>query len=181
MGTLMGTYLDLSPLCIYTVDLFHVRYKLGDKMFNKKSLLIAVVVISFPLNSFAQCQRRIAPPQPEAAARVVEEQVVVYPEVTYEELATLVKEKKAFLVDANKKETYKNGHIPGAISFVKAQKKLAKKLPKEKDALIVVYCGSVECHAWESAVKEISALSYTNVKHFPGGIKGWKEAGGETK
>lgn len=149
-------------------------------MFNLKNLLIAMVMISFPLSSFAQCQRHIAPqPEPEAAARV--EGFAEYPEVTYEELTTLIKEKKVFLVDANIKETYKSGHIPGAISFVKAGKKLKKKLPKEKDALIVVYCGSAECDAWKSAAKEVSELSYTNVKHFPGGIKGWKEAGGETK
>ena len=150
-------------------------------MFNFKSLFLALVIISFPLNSFAQCQRRVVQPVPEPAARTVEEEIAAYPEVTYEELTTLVKEKKVFLVDANKKETYKSGHIPTAISFVKAGKKLAKKLPKEKDALIVVYCGSLECNAWESAAKEVSALSYTNVKHFPGGISGWKEAGGETK
>ncbi len=149
-------------------------------MFNLKNLFLVLVIFSFPINSFAQCQRRIAPqPEPQAAARV--EGSAEFPEVTYEELTSLIKEKKVFLVDANKKKTYKSGHIPGAISFEKAGKKLAKKLPKEKDALIVVYCGSSECDAWKSAAKGVSELSYTNVKHFPGGIKGWKEAGGETE
>jgi len=150
-------------------------------MFNLKSLFLALVIISFPLSSFAQCQRRVAQPEAEAAARTVEAEIATYPEVSYEELTALINEKKVFLVDANQKKTYKSGHIPGAISFVKAGKKLHKKLPKEKDALIVVYCGSSQCNAWEAAAKEVSTLSYTNVKHFPGGIKGWKEAGGETK
>lgn len=149
-------------------------------MFNLKSLLIAIVILSFPLSSFAQCQRRVAPqPESQAAARV--EGTPEYPEVTYEELTSLIKEKKVVLVDANKKKTYKSGHIPGAISVEKAGKKLEKKLPKEKDALIVVYCGSSECDAWKSAAEKVSGLSYTNVKHFPGGIKGWKEAGGATE
>jgi rhodanese-related sulfurtransferase len=154
-------------------------------MFNLKSLFLAIVIISFPLNSFAQCQRRVAPPEPQpepqVQARTVEEEVAAYPEVAYEELTTLIKEKKVFLVDANKKETYKNGHIPTAISYAKVGDKLEKKLPKDKTALVVAYCGSPECTGWLKPAKAATELGYTNVKHFSGGIKGWKEAGGATK
>ena len=147
-------------------------------MFNLKSLFLILAIISFPVNSFAQCQRHISP-EAHAVEKAKEDELASYPEVSYEELTSLIKERSAFLVDANKKKIYKNGHIPGAISYVKAGKKLSKKLPKDKNALVIAYCGSPECTAWLNVAKEIKALGYTNVKHFKGGISGWKEAGGE--
>ena len=153
-------------------------------MFNLKNLLIALIILSFPINSFAQCQRHINPEArvvPKTAEEIMVEEMASFLEVSYEELTNLIKEKSTFIVDANKKKTYKSGHIPGAISYVKAGKKLNKKLPKDKNALVIVYCGSSECTGWVNPAKEIKALGYTNVKHFKGGIKGWKEAGGVTE
>lgn len=149
-------------------------------MFNFKNLSLGLIVLSFPLNSLAQCQRHI-PPQARAVEKTVEEQVAEYPEVNYEDLTSLIKEKKVFLVDANKKETYKSGHIPGAISYKKVEKKFEKKLPKDKSSLVVAYCGSPQCVAWLKPAKAATELGYTNVKHFAPGISGWKEAGGSTE
>lgn len=51
-------------------------------------------------------------------------------------------------------------------------------LPKDKSALVIAYCGSPMCGAWHEGAEAIAALGHTNVKHFKGGIKGWREAGG---
>jgi rhodanese-related sulfurtransferase len=99
------------------------------------------------------------------------------PEVSLDELKKLVSEKSVVLVDANGTSTYKEGHIPGAIDFEKNEGDLAKVLPKDKKSLIVAYCGGPLCVAWEGAAKKITAMGYTNVKHFKGGIKGWKDSG----
>jgi rhodanese-related sulfurtransferase len=102
---------------------------------------------------------------------------VAAPEVSLDELKTLVAKKTATIVDANGDKMYKDGHIPGAIHFATAKDKLAKLLPADKNTLVVAYCGGPLCTAWEDAAKEIKALGYKNVKHFKGGIKVWKSSG----
>jgi rhodanese-related sulfurtransferase len=100
-----------------------------------------------------------------------------FSEVSTDELDKLVSSKGAFLIDANSAKTYAKGHIPGAINFAANEDKLASLLPKDKGALIVAYCGGPLCSAWESAAAKAKELGYSNVKHYKGGIKVWKEAG----
>lgn len=80
------------------------------------------------------------------------------------------------LIDVNGTETYKKGHIPGAIDYQGEKDQLATKLPKDKDALIVAYCGSPKCGAYKRGVKAAEKLGYTNIKHLSAGISGWKAA-----
>lgn len=98
------------------------------------------------------------------------------PVVTTEEMKKLVDAKAAFIVDCNGKDVFQAGHIPGAINFANHEGKLADVLPKDKNALIVAYCGGTMCSAWEAAATEAKAKGYTNIKHFKGGINAWKEA-----
>lgn len=102
-------------------------------------------------------------------------------ELSLQELKTLVSKKGATLLDANGTDMFKDGHIPGAVNFEAHKASLAKVLPEDKKTLIVAYCGGPMCTAWEAAADEAIKLGYTNVKHFKGGIKGWKEAGGKTE
>lgn len=99
------------------------------------------------------------------------------PEVSLDELKAAVETKKAVIIDANGDQMYKDGHVPGALHFAKIEKSLESALPKDKSTLIVAYCGGPMCTAWQDAAKALKAKNYTNVKHFKGGIKGWKEAG----
>jgi len=100
-----------------------------------------------------------------------------YPDVSIKELKSAIADKKVTLIDANGTDSYKDGHIPGAIDFEAKEKDLAKVLPKDKDALIVAYCGGPQCMAYQAAAKQAKALGYTNVKHLSAGISGWKGAG----
>jgi rhodanese-related sulfurtransferase len=100
-----------------------------------------------------------------------------YPDVSIKELKSAIADKKVTLIDANGTDSYKDGHIPGAIDFEVKEKDLAKVLPKDKDALIVAYCGGPQCMAYRAAAKQAKALGYTNVKHLSAGISGWKGAG----
>lgn len=99
------------------------------------------------------------------------------PEVGLDELKKLVASKSATVIDVNGDDTYKTGHIPGAINFAAQKDNLAKVLPKDKNALIVAYCGGPMCVAWKKAAEEATKLGYTNIKHYKGGLKGWKEGG----
>ena len=104
-----------------------------------------------------------------------------YPDITINELKSVMADKKVTLLDANGTETWQKGHIPGAIDFSVAAGKLASVLPKDKNALVVAYCGGPKCRAYEAAAKAAEKLGYTNVKHLTAGISGWKEAGEKTE
>lgn len=99
------------------------------------------------------------------------------PDITHEELAKAVAAKQAVVIDVNGTESFKAGHIPGAIDFQAEKDALAAKLPKDKAALVVAYCGGPSCGAYKQAANAAVALGYTNVKHYSAGISGWKEKG----
>ena len=100
-----------------------------------------------------------------------------YPDISINELKSAIAEKKVTVVDVNGSDSYKAGHIPGAIDFQSAKADFASKLPADKGAFVVAYCGGPTCGAYAAAAKAATALGYTNVKHLSAGISGWKDAG----
>jgi rhodanese-related sulfurtransferase len=100
-----------------------------------------------------------------------------YPDITINDLKAAIASKSVTLLDANGTDSYKEGHIPGAINFETSKAELAKLLPKDKKALVVAYCGGPQCQAYQSAAKAAAKLGYKNVKHLKAGISGWQEAG----
>jgi len=103
-----------------------------------------------------------------------------YPEITIDQLKSAIASKEVTLLDVNGSQSWKQGHIPGALDYASSQANLAKVLPKNKDALIVAYCGGPSCGAYARAAKAAKDLGYTNVKHLTAGISGWKSAGEKT-
>lgn len=104
-----------------------------------------------------------------------------YAVLTHAEFAKVVEAKRATILDVNALESFNAGHVPGALHFASIEKELAAKLPKDKSAQIVAYCGGPACNAWKRAADAATALGYTNVAHYKGGISGWKAEGGRTE
>ncbi len=129
-----------------------------------KSILVAAALAVMPVTMLSGAVAHAA----EAA---------LAPEISLDELKAVVASKGATIIDVNSTKSYKDGHVPGAVHFAQHEKNLAAVLPKDKSAPIVAYCGGVMCTAWEDAAKAAKELGYTNIKHFKGGIKGWKDAG----
>lgn len=100
-----------------------------------------------------------------------------YPDISQADLTAAIQSKSVTVIDVNGTESYNAGHIPTAINFETHKDNLAASLPANKDALIVAYCGGPQCTAYKEAAKAAQKLGYTNVKHFSGGISGWKESG----
>ncbi len=100
-----------------------------------------------------------------------------FPDISVADLKQAIADKKVTVIDVNGSSTYANGHVPGAIDFAAEKESLASKLPADKGALVVAYCGGPKCSAYKAAAKEAEKLGYTNVKHLSAGISGWKEAG----
>jgi len=104
-----------------------------------------------------------------------------YPDITIKELDKAIKDKKVTVIDVNGSESYQNGHIPTALDFTAVKDKIADKLPKDKNALVVAYCGGPSCQAYQAAAKVAEELGYKNVKHLSAGISGWLQAGMKTE
>lgn len=113
----------------------------------------------------------------EGSATKVTEAESSVPDIGLADLKQAVADKAVVLLDCNGSKAYANGHIPGALDFATVSAGLATKLPTDKAALVVAYCGGPKCLAYKAGAEAAAKLGYTNVKHFSGGISGWKEAG----
>ncbi|MCF8092927.1 MAG: sulfurtransferase [Desulfotignum sp.] len=79
------------------------------------------------------------------------------------------------IIDARPyKPMYVKGHIPGAVSipFTDFDKK-ADLLPKDKNTLLIYYCGGVECKLSHKSARKAQELGYTNIKVFAKGFPEW--------
>ncbi len=96
-----------------------------------------------------------------------------YADISHDELKAAIATGKITIVDVNGSASYASGHIPGAMDYAVVKDSLAAKLPAEKSALVVAYCGGPQCSAYRVAYDAAVALGYTRVKHYSGGISGW--------
>ena len=71
------------------------------------------------------------------------------------------------------------GQIPGAVSLPldKFDSLKDNLLPKDKNSLIIFYCGGMTCRLSPESARRAEALGYTNVKVFQEGMPAWKKAG----
>jgi rhodanese-related sulfurtransferase len=104
-----------------------------------------------------------------------------FADISTDELKKLITEKKVTLIDVNGTESWEKGHIPGALNFEQAQSKLADRLPADKNALIVAYCGNEQCPAYRAGAQAAKKLGYKNIRHYAKGIQGWVKAGEPTE
>lgn len=81
------------------------------------------------------------------------------------------------LVDVLSEESFKAGHIPGAINIpLGSLESLAERYLNKKDT-IVVYCGSYSCQASTKAARKLLEMGYENTFDFKAGKRGWQHTG----
>ena len=90
-----------------------------------------------------------------------------YKSVTTDELKSMIDAKSVFVVDARDGESFAAGHINGAVNFADM------KLPADKNAKLVFYCGGVKCPAASRAAKKALDEGYKNVMVYRGGWAEW--------
>ena len=100
-----------------------------------------------------------------------------YPDISVKELQKAIKDGKVTVIDVNGAKSFKRGHIPTAIDFSSQGKNLGKLLPKDKNQLVVAYCGGPGCGAYRRGADAAAKLGFKNVKHLSAGISGWKKSG----
>jgi rhodanese-related sulfurtransferase len=103
------------------------------------------------------------------------------PSISHEKLVKAIASKKATVIDVNGTESFKEGRIPTSINYAEVAGNLKSKLPTNKGALVVAYCGNERCGAYKKAAAEAKSLGYTNVVHYSPGIAGWKKSGADVE
>lgn len=98
-----------------------------------------------------------------------------FPQLTIDAVAELLGKPGVYFYDANPKEMYDRGHLPGA-KWVEWNKVSAKDLPADHSAQLVFYCANEHCTASPEAARLAAAEGYTKVALMPRGILGWKKA-----
>jgi rhodanese-related sulfurtransferase len=92
--------------------------------------------------------------------------------------STFDQKQRIIVVETLAPERYREAHIPGALNIPPEKiKELAPQLLPNKDAEIVTYCAKTHRHASQYAARELAALGYTHVAHYPDGKQGRMEAG----
>jgi rhodanese-related sulfurtransferase len=104
-----------------------------------------------------------------------------FPDISIAEVKSAIEAKKATIIDVNGSASYAKGHVPTALDFAAIKGDLASKLPKDKNALVIAYCGSPSCKAYQAAATAAEKLGYKNVKHMSAGISGWLQANEKTE
>ncbi len=117
-----------------------------------------------------------------------------YDVVATQELKQWMDEKKDMvIVDTMPYESsYKKAHVPGAKQFLfpipdmnawdnaetakKTQADYEQLLGKDKEKIIVIYCGFVKCTRSHNGAMWAKKMGYKNVYRFSGGIYAWKGA-----
>lgn len=92
------------------------------------------------------------------------------------ELDKVLVSQKATIIDVNTESSFKKSRIPGAVHYGTNKKNFAKVLPKDKNAMIVAYCGGKQCTAWKAAARAACEMGYKNIRHFSEGIRGWDKS-----
>ncbi len=89
---------------------------------------------------------------------------------------------KITLIDARPGRKFKEGNVPGSINISDSRfDKEADKLPADKAAELVFYCGGVKCPLSPKSADKAKAMGYTNVMLFQGGYPVWVEAFGKAE
>ncbi|GAA6734057.1 rhodanese-like domain-containing protein [Thermus oshimai] len=80
------------------------------------------------------------------------------------------------VLDVRTEEERKKGYIPGSVHIYAGQvPRRLSELPKDKEALILVYCNSGSVSMVVAAF--LQAAGYKNAKNIAHGFKGWLDAG----
>ena len=69
---------------------------------------------------------------------------------------------------------FQQKHIPGSLQFDSYGQAMAA---RGRDEEIVLYCTGGPCTASRTASKVLTAHGYTRIRHYPGGLLDWEEAG----
>jgi rhodanese-related sulfurtransferase len=108
--------------------------------------------------------RLFAKPDPNARAR----------DVGHEELQQALSKGGCLVVDVREPHEFAGGHIPGAINLPLSRFR-PDQIPAGKAPVLICQAGARS----GAALRQAHAAGATHVRHYPGGMNGWRARGGE--
>ena len=90
--------------------------------------------------------------------------------------ATVNGKKDFVLLDVRGEELFKQGHVPGAVSFPHSRINEKSLADFSADTLFVVYCAGPHCNGADKAAIKLARLGRP-VKKMIGGVTGWLDEG----
>lgn len=98
--------------------------------------------------------------------------------ISLEELLEKTANKESFkLVEVLPEDSFKQGHIPGAVNLPLEQLSARAGINLKKSDTIIVYCGGYACQASTKAAEALLNMGYKKTLDFKGGKKTWVGAG----
>ena len=143
-------------------------------MFTRKLFWLPILAALLALVDFG-CSTTQKADSPAAAAPAFEQyHDIVDVDYVMEQVQVPMPE-GVMIIDARpKRSKYDKGHIPMAVSIPDSRfDKMTDLLPKDKNALLVFYCGGLKCPLSHKSAFKAEALGYTNIKVFAAGFPAW--------
>ena len=136
---------------------------------------IAAVSILFLIGALTGCATTQQAPAETAAKPAFEPFHAIVDKAFVQAHVSIPMTEDVMLIDARPyKPKYITGHIPMAVSIPDSQfDKMTDKLPANKNALLIYYCGGVKCKLSHKSAMKAEKLGYTNVKVFAEGYPVW--------
>jgi len=99
--------------------------------------------------------------------------------ITLAEAESLFAQGQAVFVDTRSEESYRQGHIVGAVNipFEEFDPGVLENISLPYDLPIVVYCDGSECQSSTNLAKHLAGQDYKDIKVFFGGWQEWKDSG----
>jgi rhodanese-related sulfurtransferase len=98
------------------------------------------------------------------------------PELSVEEVAELIAQSEAMIIDVNPRRRWSSGHLPGAANLDPGAFTGAD-LPADKSTMLVFYCNEPGGTASRFAAQKAARLGYAHIFIMPAGLRGWMAAG----
>ena len=96
--------------------------------------------------------------------------------VAHEELQQAHLKGTCTVVDVREAHEYASGHIPGAVNHPLSQFDPAR-IPQDKPVVLICQAGSRS----NAALKRARAAGRQDVRHYPGGMSGWRARRGPVR
>lgn len=102
----------------------------------------------------------------------------IYKVVSMSQVKRLLADGEALFIDARDEESYRKGHIQGAINIFGDEPDQHFEIiaPLPRDTLTVIYCNGPDCHLARALAEFMRILEFTNLYLYDDGWEGWQQA-----
>jgi rhodanese-related sulfurtransferase len=147
--------------------------------------LVFVLVAAAPLSLAAQG------PQPPTILQATLGETEPTPEVSTEEMRSIVEDASALVFDVRPHAEWALSHIPGAINvapkpgvpmslYTSDVAEIERQVQGDKTRPIVIYCNGPFCGKSKRVSADLATAGFTNVRRYQLGIPVWRALGGLT-